>query len=75
MMMFIRHPGTFKSWSNFAEPFEWQLWVAIITSIFLLAIGLWAACYLGQSFGCSEPFQYSFYDSLHSIISSFCGQG
>ena len=74
-MMYIRHPGKFKSWSKFAEPFEWTLWLAITTCILLLAIGLWATGYLGQHYGCSEPFHYTLLESFQTIFSSFCSQG
>ena len=74
-VLYIRTPDYSSNWSSYLAPFKWQLWRAIVTSTFLLAIGLRIVCRFGTVQGNKQSQRHSFLEALHCVFASLCWQG
>ena len=59
----------------YLTPFKWQLWIAMMAAMLLLAVSLSICFYMAYRYSKTEQQHYSFSQSLFSALEFFCAQG
>jgi hypothetical protein len=77
MSVFIKEIDTDEStWHYVLAPLSYGMWWALVAAMVMLALFLSAMWYLEGKYGNQpEVKNCSFYDSLTSVMASFCQQG
>jgi cellobiose-specific phosphotransferase system component IIC len=59
----------------YLTPFKWQLWIAMMAAMLLLAFSLSFCFYMAYRYAKTEHRHYNLLQSLFSAFACFCTQG